>query len=145
MKNIYEVMKQKEAEYNSLVAEYRRMNESVSKLGRDLDALRTTVKLLADAQDQGVEDQGKSLSQPQMVRAVLGDKGTEMHLSEILKAVQTKFRKKLSPSVTAAVMFRYAKRGSTFYKSPASPNTWGLLEFRGNANQVAMIDSVKAS
>jgi hypothetical protein len=65
-----------------------------------------------------------------MIRSVLAERKAEMHLSEILAAVERKFDKKLKPNVTAAVIFRYAKRGSIFYKSPSKPNTWGLLEFR---------------
>jgi hypothetical protein len=139
MKNIFEVFKQKESEYNSLVSEYRRMSEKVNGLARELDAIRLTIKLLGDAQDQGAEVSGKLLSQPQMVRVVLMERGAEMHLSDILKAVEKKFNKKLSPNVTAAVIYRYAKRGSLFYKAKA-PNTWGLLESRANPTPLAFID-----
>ena len=138
MKNIYDVLKQKEAEYATIFSEYRRMSDIVNKLSREIDAIRTTVKLLGDAQDQGTEVGQKELSQPQMVRAVLVEKGEEMHLAEIIKAVKNKFNKELTPNVIAAVLFRYSKRGSVFYKA-AKPNTWGLLEFRGTTTPISIM------
>jgi predicted nuclease with TOPRIM domain len=130
MKNIYEVLKQKETEYASLMSQYRKLGENVSTLGREIEAVKTTVKLLGDAEDQSSDEQSVALSQPQMIRAVLAEHKKEMHLSEILGAVELKFHVKLKPNVTAAVIFRYAKRGSIFYKAPSKPNTWGLLSFR---------------
>jgi hypothetical protein len=130
MKNIYDVLKQKESEYASMFAQYRKLAVDIQELGREIEAVKTTVKLLGDAQDQTNEEQSAPLSQPQMIRAVLAENKSEMHLSEILAAVERKFDKKLKPNVTAAVIFRYAKRGSIFYKAKSKPNTWGLLAFR---------------
>lgn len=141
MKNIYDVLKAKEAEYTALIARYRMMGEDVSKLGREIEAIKTTVKLLADSSDPKSDEQSVSLSQPQMIQSVLAEHGSEMHLSAILSDVERKFHKKLNPKVTAAVIFRYAKRNSVFYKSPSKPNTWGLLSFRADAPQTDSIFS----
>lgn len=130
LKNIYDVLKQKEAKYAAMSTEYRKLGSDLQELGSEIMAVRTTVKLLADAQDQTNEDQSAPLSQPQMIRTVLAEHKGEMHLSDILKAVEKKFHRNLKPNVTAAVIFRYAKRGSIFYKSKSKPNTWGLLAFR---------------
>jgi hypothetical protein len=131
MKNIYEVLKQKEAEYAAIVSRYRKMSEEMSKLSKEIEAVKTTVKLLGDdVEDESSDEQMAAMSQPQMIRAVLAERKTEMHLSDILATVERKFHRKLKPNVTAAVIFRYAKRGSIFYKSASKPNTWGLLAFR---------------
>ena len=135
MKNIYEVLKAKESLYATMISEYRRLGEDVSKLGREIEAVKTTVKLLADSSDQTADEHNDSLSQPKMIEAVLAENRSEMHLSAILAAVERKFRKKLKPNVTAAVIFRYAKRRSIFYKSEAKPNTWGLLAFRADVKK----------
>jgi hypothetical protein len=130
LKNIYDVLKAKEAEYSSLITEHRMLGDRVQKLAREIDAVRLTVKLLGDAQETK-DESSTNLSQPQMLRAVLAENKREMHLSEILAGVEARFNKKLNPNVTAAVIFRYAKRKSIFYKSEDKPNTWGLLTFRG--------------
>jgi RecA-family ATPase len=142
MKNVYDVLKQKEAEYSTAISDFRRSQERVNALGKDIEAIRTVVKMLADAQDETAHTQEKALSQPQMVRAVLVDSNEEMHLSEIVKAVERKFARKLNLAVTGAVIFRYAKRGSTFYKSQKRPNTWGLLEWQTKQPET-LLDLVK--
>ena len=144
MKNIYDVLKAKETEYSGLIHEYRTMGDKVQKLGRDIEALKLTVRLLGDADEPAADNSNSTLTQPQMLRAVLAENKREMHLSDILAAVEAKFKKKLTPNVTAAVIFRYAKRGSIFYKSKAKPNTWGLLAFRGeNAETKSMLEMVE--
>ena len=131
MKNIYEVLKQKEEEQAALSVQLKDINLEYTKLSHEVEAMRVTLRLLADAQDLTSEQQNKEFSQPQMVRAILSEHTAPMHLSEIIKAVHMKFGKVLKPNVIAAVIFRYAKRGSMFYKADA-PNTWGLLEWKGS-------------
>lgn len=124
MKSFFEVFEQKKIEL-------KRAGEQYQRLAKEVEAMQITARLLSDAEEHaGSGETGKTISQPQMLRAVLAERGTEMHMSEMLEAVKKKFGKKLAPNVMAAVIFRYAKRNSVFYKSTLKPNTWGLLEWR---------------
>jgi hypothetical protein len=144
MKNIYEVLKEKEQEHGRLTVQLRDTNARYTKLSQEIDAMRLTLRLLAESKDQTSEQENKEFSQPQMVRAVLMENGSEMHLSDILKGVNKKFGKSLNPNVAAAVIFRYAKRNSTFYKVADKPNTWGLLEWRGVTKSIFPPEEIKA-
>src|SRR5712692_942195 len=115
MKNLYDTLRDKERQ--------------LAQLQREVEALRTTAKILSD----GEERPGASLaaaaapSQPQMIRAVLLDKGTPMHVTKIAEAIKKKFSVRLKPLYLTAIIYRAMKAGKFFRKE--GPNTFGLLEW----------------
>jgi hypothetical protein len=142
MKNIYEVLKEKEKEYAAAVTQWRNAQSVATRLSQEVDSIKSVIRMLSEAQDQTVSEQ-TDLSQPQMVRLVLLQNNSEMHLREIINTVKERFGKALTPTVLGAVLFRYAKRGSMFYKAPKKPNTWGLLEWRSKDPQQSVMEIVE--
>lgn len=121
MKNIYDALREKEGQFK--------------QLEREIEALRTAARLLADDNDAPAAANGRAgLSQPQMIRAVLLDAGTPLHMRKILAGIKQKFGKKLKPTHLTALVYRYKKRGKLFYKAEDKPNTFGLLEWQISRN-----------
>lgn len=111
MKNVFEILRQKENEL-------RRLQE-------EIEALRIAARLLADEHDQvPAASGGKPPSQTAMIRAVLEEKHEPMHVKEIAAAIEKKFRARLKPAYIGPVIYRQLDK--IFYKAD-KPNTFGLL------------------
>lgn len=121
MKNVYEVLRQKEILFQQLKAE--------------IEALKVAAKLLADEQDNPPRT-GEDTSQPEMIRQVLLQSDQPMHVSKIGEAIQKKYKKKMKPAHLSAVIYRYLKSGKLFFKVEGRPGTFGLLEKHLNQTQV---------
>lgn len=121
MKNIYDLLRQKE--------------EQLQLLARQVEALRVAAQLIA-AEEQllNTTAEAKSPSQPQMVREVLKAKGQPMHVSKIADAIRDKYGNKLKPNYLAPIIYRNIKAGKLFYKVEGKPNTFGLIEWQVNRN-----------
>jgi hypothetical protein len=113
MKDVFEVLKQKEAE--------------LARLQQEVEALRIASRLLADRTERR-RPPGAALSQPEMIREVLLEHGGPMHVSAIAEAIQKKYGKEIATHYITAMIYRYIKRGKTFQKAE-QPNTFGLLEW----------------
>jgi hypothetical protein len=111
MKNIFEVLRQKEIEFR--------------RLQQEVEALRTAAHLLADEKEQQQIPAGK-LSQTDMIKAVLKDRGQPMHVKDISEAIEKRFKKQIAPAYVAPVIHR--NLGKVFAKADR-PNTFGLLEW----------------
>jgi hypothetical protein len=131
MKNLYDTLREKE--------------RHLAQLQREVDALRTAAKILAD----GNEKPGASLaaavapSQPQMVRAVLLDKGAPMHVTKIAEALKKKFSVRLKPLYLTAIIYRAMKAGKLFRKE--GPNTFGLLEWPSGRQEINISENLRAA
>jgi len=121
MKNIYEVIRQKELQHQ--------------QLKQEIDSLKVAAKLLADEQDIPVR-LGKDTSQPEMMKAVLLESNEPMHVSKIAEAIQRKYKKKIKTAQLSAIFYRHIKSGKVFYKVEGKTNTFGLLEKHLNQTQV---------
>jgi len=117
MKNIYELLRQKE--------------QQVQLLSRQVEALRIAAGLIAEEEKlmgHSAEGGDKGPSQPQMIRQVLIDKGAPMHVKQIVDAIKKKYQKKIKAEYVTAMIYRYKKRGKLFRKTDGKPNTFELLE-----------------
>ena len=110
MKNIFEVLRQKEGELRRIEDEVR--------------ALRIAAQLVHEDKDQIPAD--IKLTQNQMIQAVLRDHGQPMHVKEIAAAIKTKFKKQVEPNYIAPVIHR--QLGKLFVRADR-PNTFGLVEW----------------
>ena len=124
MKTLFDMLRVKEQELAKVKAQCQRLEAEVS-------AIRLTAKLLSDGEvAQEPQDTKGGPSQVQMIRFVLQDHGTPMHMKDIAEAVKRKYGKRLNTTMMAAVIYRYGQRNKTFYKDHSRPNTWGLLEWQ---------------
>jgi HB1/ASXL restriction endonuclease-like protein with HTH domain len=113
MRNIFEVLHQKELQ--------------LRQLQQEVDTLRAAARLLADEVDEQPQPKSSGdLSQSEMIKAVLKENGHPMHVKDISKAIQDKFGKELKPSYVAPVIHRML--GKWFVKAN-QPNTFGLTEW----------------
>ena len=124
MKNIYDTIRDRE--------------KQITALQKELDALRVAAKILTEGNDQpgaSLLEAGRP-TQPQMIRAVLLEKGAPMHVSKIAEGIKKKFRVKLKPLYLTAIIYRLMKAGKLFRKE--GPNTFGLSEWphQGHLEQV---------
>ena len=116
MKNVFDILRQKEHQLNLLEEE--------------VNALRLAARLITDEDDGTTSTSEKELSQPQMVQAVLREKGKPLHVKEIVKKIKEKYNKKMKATSLTAVIYRYIKRGKFFCKVGGRPNTFGLIEWQ---------------
>jgi len=121
MKNIYEVLRQKELQ--------------LQQLKQEIESLKLAAKLLTDEQNEPI-GRGENTSQPEMMKAVLWESDEPIHISKIAQEIQRKYKKKVKPTQLSAIMYRYIKSGKVFYKVEGKTNTFGLLEKHLNQPQV---------
>jgi recombinational DNA repair protein RecR len=119
MKNIFEVLNQKEQEL-------RELRQKLEPVEREVEALRTAVRLLADEKDQAAVPVA-NMTQTAMIIAVLKDRAEPMHVKEISEAIEKRFKRDISPSYIAPVIHRHL--GKRFTKAADRPNTFGLIEW----------------
>ena len=105
------------------------MAHDLDSLQREVDALRLSAKLLAEDDDQIVSLNPEPPSQPQMIRAVLREAGTPLHILAITNAVNQKFKKKFKAAYLTAVVYRHIKAEKLFAKVEGTANTFTLREF----------------
>jgi len=131
MKNIYDLLRQKE--------------EQLQLLARQVEALRVAAQLMA-AEERLLHTptDEKSPSQPQMVREVLREKGQPMHVSKIADAIKNKYGKRFKPNYLTPVIYRNMKAGKLFFKVEGKPNTFGLREWQIGPNPTLPLEGQRA-
>ncbi len=123
MKNVYEILRLKKAELQTLQEEVRALEIAARLLGEDQDLVTSALN-----------EKSGALSQPQMIRAVLLAQGKPMESREISEAIAKRFRKTIKPEHITATVYRHIKKHSLFVKTEA-PNTFGLLEVSATGRQ----------
>lgn len=119
MKDIWSLLRQKE--------------EQLKLLARQVEALRVAAQLMAEEQKLvGGVSESETPTQPEMIRAVLAEKGEPMHVSKISEAVRKKYSKRLKPLYLTSIIYRLMKKGKLFYKVSDRPGTFGLIEWQVN-------------
>ncbi len=137
MKNLHDTLRAKEAQ--------------LAQLEKEIAALRTAAKILAE---ESAPTTGKSskkirgaslaeaaMTQPQMIRAVLLEKGEALHVEKIADAIKKKFGVKFKPLYLTSIIYRLMKKGRLFRKE--APNTFGLLEWPTRHQHVNVNDSLR--
>jgi hypothetical protein len=139
MKNIYDILRAKEAQLN--------------QLQREIEALQLAASLLAEESDTpgpraaitkkpiGEIPAGSVITQPLMVRSVLLDSGESLHVDKIADAIAKKFSVRMKPAYLTSIIYRSVKKGKLFRKDGA--NTFGLLEWPSGHQQGAIGESVR--
>lgn len=118
MKDIFQIIQSKQKLLEDVI-------RHADILGREVEALKLAARLIAD-EDQQVN--GNDLTQPEMIREILKAKRQPMHITQIGKAIQKKYKKKLKPLYLTSIVYRSMKKGKLFVKT--KPNTFGLLEWQ---------------
>src|SRR5947209_6942637 len=108
MKDIYEVLTQKRRE--------------ATQLQREIEALELAGRLLQGEKPTANQQEG---SIPQKVAAILQAEGKPLHVSEIISRLKSKFKTTVKKNNLGVLLYRYAQRGSRFYKVQDKPNTYG--------------------
>lgn len=132
MKNIYDLLRQKE--------------DQLRLLGKQVEALRVAAQLISEEDRLMDRSPGDTkLSQPQMVREVLREKGQPMHVAKIADAIKEKYGKKLKTNYLAPVIYRNMKIGKLFYKVEGKPNTFGLIEWQAGRSPALPLEGQRAT
>jgi hypothetical protein len=109
------------------------------QLQKEVEALRTAAKILGDDESETPKPKrgrkaspanfptGTVMTQPLMVRSVLLDSATPLHIDKIVEGIKRKFGIKLKPAYLVSIIYRTMKKGNLFRKE--APNTFGLLEW----------------
>ena len=107
--------------------------QELVKLQREIEALRLSISLLgSDDEESPIDkDVDRPISQPKLIASILDASGKPMHVREITYQLKKSFKVEAKKGNLAVMLFRYSRRGSTFYKVPDKPNTYGLLKWAG--------------
>jgi hypothetical protein len=114
------------------------ISDAIEERKRKIKELETEIEALVLAAEilKGSAKTEKPKSQPDMAYAILEEVGTPMHVSQIAEQVRKLFKTSIKPNNLAVMLFRYAKRGSKFYKYEGKPNTYGLLKWQPIAKRL---------
>jgi len=106
--------------------------EAIEERKRQISRLQQEIITLenAEALMKGGSPKEKPKSQPDMAKAVLEEIGKPMHVSQIAAQIKAKYGENIKTNNLGVVLFRYAKRGSHFYKVEGRPNTYGLVKWQ---------------
>jgi regulator of replication initiation timing len=118
MKNIFDILREKERQLQSIQ--------------REIEALKLSARLLAEEGETVPISNNGSITQPEMIRNVLSEKGEPMHVNEISEAIKKKYKKRLKTLYLTTVIYRQLKAGKNFNRAIGKPNTFGLLEWELN-------------
>jgi hypothetical protein len=139
MKNLYDILKAKEAQ--------------LAQLQKEVEALRMADKLLADESEKPRTKKigarlaaakvpvGTVITQPLMIRSVLLEKGEPLHVEKIADGIRKKFGVRFKPLYLTSIIYRIMKKGKLFRKEGA--NTFGLLEWPPVQHPVNAADSLR--
>ena len=116
MKNLKEVLREKE--------------KQVLDLQQAIEILRNAGQILGARVESSRTSQNRNgISQVKMIRAVLLQHDRPLHVNELRKRIKEKFGKTLENRDLTSVIYR-AIRGGTFFRKEGV-NTFGLLEWKG--------------
>ncbi|MGB7728329.1 MAG: hypothetical protein WBL50_09875 [Candidatus Acidiferrum sp.] len=119
------------------------IREAVEQRKKQIERLQREIQTLEAAEElikgKPIE---KPKSQPDMANAILEEIGKPMHVTQISTQIKTKFGQNVKPNNLGVMLFRYAKRGSRFYKVEGKPNTYGLVKWQQISER---LDHVKMS
>lgn len=105
---------------------------AIEERKRQIETLQREIRTLEAAQDllETKVKTDKAKSQPDMAGVVLEDIGKPMHVTQITAQIKAKFGQTIKPNNLGVMLFRYAKRGTRFYKVEGRPNTYGLVKWQ---------------
>jgi hypothetical protein len=113
MRSIQDTLRDKESELETLE--------------REIEILRAAAKIVAaDDQNGSGLRRGGVLSQPQMIRVVLMDRGRPLHVDEIAEAIAKRFKLNLKRTDITPTIYRAIRNKKLFRK--VGTNTFGLLD-----------------
>jgi hypothetical protein len=99
--------------------------KQIEHLEKEIAALQLASEILKDKVSSE-----KPKTQPEMAYSALDDIGKPMHVKQIVLQIKKKFGAIIKPNNLGVMLFRYAKRGSRFYKVQGKKNTYGLLKWQ---------------
>lgn len=112
-----------------IVSLLRQKEEQLKLLTRQVEALRVAAELMVEEQKLvGSPAADSGPTQPEMIRAVIGENGKPMHLSKIAEAIRKKYNKRFKRLYLTSIIYRQMKKGKMFYR--AAPSTFGLIEWQ---------------
>ena len=119
MNEIQQFIKEKESE--------------IERLRDDIAALRRAENILKGKSGESIPP----ASQPKMAVAILEESGKPMHVASIADQMQRKYQQTVKVANLGVMLFRYAKRGKSFYKVKGRPNTYGLIKWESFSERTA--------
>jgi hypothetical protein len=108
--------------------------DQIKRLEKDIEALLRAKEILAGDE----QDTEKPKSQPEMVYSILEEVGKPMHVAQIVDKMKKNFGITVKRANLGVMLFRYAQRGSRFYKVSGKPNTYGLIKWESPKEAIAI-------
>jgi hypothetical protein len=112
----------------------------IEKLEEEIYTLEKASKILGHA---SMGD--KQLSQPAMVETILADVGKPLHLDRLIEQIKSRYKQVVKKNNLGVTLYRYAERGSKFYKVPGKPNTYALLAWQKPEEKIREAESLRAA
>ena len=121
MKNLVQVLREKEKQLHDLQQEIKILRNAGQILGARIEPAGTNLN-------------GNKISQLQMIRGVLLEHARPLHADELRKKINERFGTPLKKGDITSVIYRAIRRGALFRKEGV--NTFGLIEWnrRGKAH-----------
>src|ERR1700691_1626288 len=98
MRDIFTLLREKELQLKTIT--------------REVEALRVAAQLMAEGEpktNQGA--QGSAMpTQPQMIRTVLEENGTPMHISKIIEVIKKKYNRKFKKLYITSIIHRAMRK-----------------------------------
>ena len=99
--------------------------DQIKRLEKDIEALLRAKEILVGDE----QSTGKPKSQPDMAYSILEEIGKPMHVAQIAEKIAKKFGLTIKVMNLGVMLYRYAQRGTRFYKVKGKPNTYGLIKW----------------
>jgi len=99
--------------------------KEIRRIQQEIAALELAEEILSK---QTKTDKPKS--QPDMAASILEEVGKPMHVTQISAQIKARFKQNVKSNNLGVMLFRYAKRGTRFYKVEGRPNTYGLIKWQ---------------
>jgi uncharacterized protein (DUF342 family) len=119
MKNLEQVLREKEKQLLDLQQEIEVLRNAGQILGARLESAGTNLNR-------------NKTSQPQMIKAVLLEHARPLHVDELRKKIEEKFGVRLKNGDITSVIYRAMRGGALFRREGV--NTFGLIEWKGRRN-----------
>jgi hypothetical protein len=90
--------------------------DEYQRIKNELEALILTRQLLRNAVGANVvqvSKDAKAPSQPELMEAILRERGQPMHVTEIAKVLSTQLNREIKSDHVSSMLYRYQKRGES--------------------------------
>lgn len=114
----------------------RAIEAEIQRLQKRLERLRKADSILCEGEDRpNVNRDAGGKSHPRMAQEILLDFGSPMHVTDLIRAMKTKFGRDVDAASLSTALYKRANDKKIFYKSEEAGNTYGLRAWLEDSEQ----------